>query len=167
MWSRDLGISWTSLSFLRHNNFQLTKTITWLWRWLPYRLSQRQSLTTVLLRTPITQMIFYNKGIMTLLLGSNLFLICQFHIVVVVVFVNQSWFVIAETINSIGQCDVLLFGSNTNEELVKSYDTYLRIWRKNVNERNHFRSNAINKKVTKRLSMLCNVSGQNWMNQLN
>ena len=39
----------------------------------PHRLSKRQSLTTVLLRTPITQMIFFNQGM--LLLGSNHFLI--------------------------------------------------------------------------------------------
>ena len=31
-------------------------------RWLPHRLSKRQSLTTVLLRTPITQMIFFSQG---------------------------------------------------------------------------------------------------------
>ena len=30
---------------------------------LSNRLSKRQSLTTVLLRTPITQMIFFNQGI--------------------------------------------------------------------------------------------------------
>ena len=46
---------------------------TLLWRWLPHRLSKRLSLTTVLLRTPITQMIFFNQGM--LLLGSNHFLI--------------------------------------------------------------------------------------------
>ena len=40
-----------------------------LWRWLPHRLSKRQLLTTVLLRTPITQMIFFNQGM--LLLGSH------------------------------------------------------------------------------------------------
>ena len=50
-----------------------TNTTTWLWRWLPHRLSKRQSITTVLLRTPITQMIFFNQGM--LLLGSNHFLI--------------------------------------------------------------------------------------------
>ena len=33
-----------------------------IWRWLPHRLSKRQSQTTVLLRTPITQMIFFNQG---------------------------------------------------------------------------------------------------------
>ena len=54
-------------------NFQLINTTTWLWRWLPHRLSKRQSLTRVLLRTPITQMIFFNQGM--LLLGSNHFLI--------------------------------------------------------------------------------------------
>ena len=54
-------------------NFQLTNTTTWLWRWLPHRLSKRQSLTTVLLRTPITQKIFFNQGM--LLLSSNHFLI--------------------------------------------------------------------------------------------
>ena len=45
---------------------------SWLWRWLPYRLSKRHSLTTVLLRTPVTQKIFFNQGM--LLLGSNHFL---------------------------------------------------------------------------------------------
>ena len=44
-------------------NFQLTNTTTWLWIWLPHRLSKLQSLTTVLLRTPVTQMIFFNHGI--------------------------------------------------------------------------------------------------------
>ena len=43
-------------------SFQLTMTTTWLWRWLPHRLSKRQSLTTVLLRTLITQMIFFSQG---------------------------------------------------------------------------------------------------------
>ena len=52
--------------------FNWLKTITWLLRWLPHRLSKRHSLTTVLLRTPITQMIFFNQGM--LLLGSNHFL---------------------------------------------------------------------------------------------
>ena len=42
------------------------------WRWLPHRLSKRQSLTTVLLRTRITRMIFFNQGM--LVLGSNHFL---------------------------------------------------------------------------------------------
>ena len=54
-------------------NFQLTNTTTWLWRWLLHRLLKHQSLTTVLLRTPISQMIFFTKGM--LLLGSNHFLI--------------------------------------------------------------------------------------------
>ena len=45
-----------------------TLKCTWLWIWLPYRLSaKRQSQTTVLLRTPITQMTFFNQG--RLLLG--------------------------------------------------------------------------------------------------
>ena len=44
--------------------------VTWLWRWLPHRLSQRQwHWTAVLFRTPITQMIFFNQ--VMLLLGSN------------------------------------------------------------------------------------------------
>ena len=38
---------------------------------LPHRLSKRQSLTTVLLRTPISQMIFFHQSM--LLLGSNHF----------------------------------------------------------------------------------------------
>ena len=54
-------------------NFQLTKTISWLWRRLPHRLSNHQSATTVLLRTPITQMIFFNQ--IMLLLRLNYFLI--------------------------------------------------------------------------------------------
>ena len=41
-----------------------------------HRLSKRQSLTTVLLRIPITQMIFFNQSM--LLLGSNHFLIFLF-----------------------------------------------------------------------------------------
>ena len=48
-------------------NFQLSNTATWLWRWIPHRLLKRQSLTTVLHRTPITQMIFFNQGISILL----------------------------------------------------------------------------------------------------
>ena len=43
-------------------NFELINTTTWLWRWLPHRLSKHLSLTTVLLRTPITQMILFNQG---------------------------------------------------------------------------------------------------------
>ena len=39
-----------------------TKTITWLWRWLSHRWSKHQSQTTVHLKTPITQMIFFNQG---------------------------------------------------------------------------------------------------------
>ena len=42
---------------------------------LPHKLWKRQSLTTVLLRTPITQMTFFNQGV--LLLGSNHFLTYQ------------------------------------------------------------------------------------------
>ena len=38
-----------------------SSTTTWLWRWLAQRLSKRQSITTVLLRTPITQMIFFQS----------------------------------------------------------------------------------------------------------
>ena len=38
----------------------LRTTLPWLWRWLPDRLSKRQSLTTVLRRTPISQMRFFN-----------------------------------------------------------------------------------------------------------
>ena len=41
---------------------QLAQKPSWLWRWLPLRLSKRQSLTTVLLRTPIPQMISFNQG---------------------------------------------------------------------------------------------------------
>ena len=46
----------------------------WLWRWLPHRLSKRQSLstTTVLFRTTFTQMIKLNP-LLKWLLGSNPF----------------------------------------------------------------------------------------------
>ena len=37
------------------------------WLLLPHKLSKRQSLTTVLFRTSITQMIFFNQGILLLL----------------------------------------------------------------------------------------------------
>ena len=41
--------------------FNWLKSITWLWRWLSRRLSKTQSPATVLLRTPVTQMIFFNQ----------------------------------------------------------------------------------------------------------
>ena len=43
---------------------------TWLWRWLPHRLSKRQWQTKVLPRTPITQMIFLNQSYSVLLSRS-------------------------------------------------------------------------------------------------
>ena len=56
------SIYWPIKSLTRVFEFSTkTKTITWLWRWLPHRISKRQSLTTVPLRTPITQMIFFNQ----------------------------------------------------------------------------------------------------------
>ena len=51
--------------------FRVKWSITWLWRWLPHRLSKCQSPTTVLLRTPVTQMITFNQGMLSL--GSNHF----------------------------------------------------------------------------------------------
>ena len=48
------SIYWPIKSRTTILNFQLTKIITWLWRWLQHRLSKSQSPTTVLLRTPIT-----------------------------------------------------------------------------------------------------------------
>ena len=45
--------------------------VKWLRRWLPHRLLKCQSPTTVLLGTPINQMIILNQGM--LLLGSNRF----------------------------------------------------------------------------------------------
>ena len=50
----------------------LVVVFSWLWRWLVHRLLKHQSLTTVLFRTPINQMIYFNQGM--LLLGSNHFL---------------------------------------------------------------------------------------------
>ena len=46
-----------------------------IWLVLPHRLSKRQSPTAVLLRTPVSQMIFFNQGM--LLLVSNHFLIME------------------------------------------------------------------------------------------
>jgi len=60
---------WWAIRFLR---FRLTGTAAWLWGWLPHGLSRCRSLTAVLLRTPVTQIIFFNHGM--LLLGSNHFL---------------------------------------------------------------------------------------------
>ena len=42
------------------------------WRWLPHRFRTRLSPTSVLVRTPVTQMIIFNKGM--LLLGWSHFL---------------------------------------------------------------------------------------------
>ena len=47
---------------------------TWLWRWLPLRLSKRQSPTTVLFRTTLTQAITQYE--LLILLGSNHLLNC-------------------------------------------------------------------------------------------
>jgi len=62
-------VSWKFKAFF---NFQLTLTITRLRRWPPHRPPKHQSPKTVFLRTPITQMISFNQGM--LLLGSNHFL---------------------------------------------------------------------------------------------
>jgi len=59
MW-RDT-IYWPIKSLPRVFEF-LTDKYTWLWRWLPYSLSKCQSQATVLLRTPITQTIFFNQS---------------------------------------------------------------------------------------------------------
>ena len=45
--------------------------VTWLWRWLPHRLSKHQSPTTLLLRTPVTQVIVVNQGTSKLLYSRN------------------------------------------------------------------------------------------------
>ena len=52
-------------------SFQLTTTITSLWRWLLHRLLKRQSQTTVLLKTPITQMIFFNHGMLEVVASKS------------------------------------------------------------------------------------------------
>ena len=88
----------------------------WLWRRLSHRLSKRQSLTTVLLRTPITQMIFFNQGM--LLLGSNHFLILVNH-VQQSQSVNTSCTVVEITIlsTSIGNLSCFDLLSNSNLQL--------------------------------------------------
>ena len=63
--------------FEPRSNIPWLKKIIWsaekdccqrLWRWLPHRLSKHQSLTRVLLRTPMTQMIFFNQGIKSIVM---------------------------------------------------------------------------------------------------
>ena len=58
---------------------------TWLWRWLPHSLSKRQSRTTVLLRTPITQMMFFNQG--TMINQTDVLLLCS----ICFVSMHESW----------------------------------------------------------------------------
>ena len=57
------SIYWLIKSLTRVFEFSTdySKTITWLWTWLPHRLSKHQLQTTVLLRTPIAQMIFFDQ----------------------------------------------------------------------------------------------------------
>ena len=55
------SIYWPIRSLTRVLEFSI-KTISWLWRWLPHRLSKRQSQKGVLFRAPLTQMIFFNQG---------------------------------------------------------------------------------------------------------
>jgi len=75
--------SWEGLLLVTHVSttcaeaiFRVKKTLKMasrrLWRWLPHRLSRRQSLAAVLLGPPVAWMIFFNQGM--LLLGSNHFL---------------------------------------------------------------------------------------------
>ena len=82
--SETRNLRFFSLSFLKPFLVLNTSSIVlsirnfpWLWRWWPpHRLSKRQSQTTVNLRTPITQMIFLNQGmLLMLLLRSNHFLL--------------------------------------------------------------------------------------------
>ena len=78
-------ISWTEYSLGEHkfsilSNLLWLKTIilvigiTWLWRWLPHRLSKHQSQTTVLLRAPVTKMIIFNQGMLLPGLNHSFFL---------------------------------------------------------------------------------------------
>ena len=70
---------------------------TWLWRWLPHFLSKHQSQTTVLLMTPIIQMIFFNQD---LTIFGYFYCICHHqvpflllnHPIVVKVEQNQDYF---------------------------------------------------------------------------
>jgi len=62
-----------SFHFFKHQNcadiaIDISR-ITWLWRWLPLRLSKRQSPTTVLFRTTLTRTITLYE--LLILLGSN------------------------------------------------------------------------------------------------
>ena len=52
-----------------YNNIDWKTLFTWLWRWLPLRLSKRQSPTTVLFRTTLTRTITQYE--LLILLGSN------------------------------------------------------------------------------------------------
>ena len=51
-----------------YNNMDWQTLFTWLWRWLPLRLSKRQSPTTVFFRTTLTR---------TITLNTNYTLICR------------------------------------------------------------------------------------------
>ena len=80
-WSSVLLESWEGLLLVTDVSTTCAEAIfrvswlwrlTQLWRWLLHRLSKRQSPATGLLRTPITQIIIFNQGM--ILLGSNHFL---------------------------------------------------------------------------------------------
>ena len=57
---------WLKIEGLTFRKPSCDLQVTWLWRWLPHRLSKCQSPTTVLHRTPITQMIIFNQGMLLL-----------------------------------------------------------------------------------------------------
>ena len=72
--SRQLMVLYSSYQTPEYNTINWRDTTQlWLWRWLPHRLSKRQSLstTTVLFRTMFTRRIKLNL-LLKWLLGSNL-----------------------------------------------------------------------------------------------
>ena len=58
-----------------------------LWRWLPHRLSKRQSLTTVLVRTPITQVIFFNQVIIIIIIIIIIMIMIMIIIIIIIIII--------------------------------------------------------------------------------
>ena len=73
-----------------YNNIDWQTLFTWLWRWLPLRLSKRQSPTTVLFRTTLTRTITQYE--LLILLGSNhLLYYWQIYNVTLTIFLYSDW----------------------------------------------------------------------------
>ena len=75
-WSSGWLDSWQGLLFATDVCGTCAEAIfTWLWRWLPHRLSKLPLPTTVLVKPPVNQMIIFNQSKHSYLSKT---LICQF-----------------------------------------------------------------------------------------